>query len=67
MAGSAAHVRGGRALWASRRIGQPVKWTQTRNEAHISDDDARDNIVDAALALERDGKFFAVKIRSSAI
>jgi CO/xanthine dehydrogenase Mo-binding subunit len=41
-----------------------VKWTQTRNEAHISDDDARDNIVDAALALERDGKFLAVKIRS---
>jgi carbon-monoxide dehydrogenase large subunit len=42
-------------LWASRRIGRPVKWTRTRNEAHISDDDARDNIVDAALALERDG------------
>jgi carbon-monoxide dehydrogenase large subunit len=41
-----------------------VKWTQTRNEAHISDDDARDNIVDAALALESDGKFLAVKIRS---
>jgi aerobic carbon-monoxide dehydrogenase large subunit len=51
-------------LWASRRVGRPVKWTQTRNEAHISDDDARDNIVDAALALERDGKFLAVKIRS---
>jgi CO/xanthine dehydrogenase Mo-binding subunit len=47
-------------LWASRRIGRPVKWTQTRNEAHISDDDARDNIVDAALALDRDGKFLAV-------
>jgi CO/xanthine dehydrogenase Mo-binding subunit len=31
-------------LWASRRIGRPVKWMQTRNEAHISDDDARDNI-----------------------
>jgi aerobic carbon-monoxide dehydrogenase large subunit len=51
-------------LWAARRIGRPVKWTQTRNEAHISDDDARDNIVDAALALDRDGRFLAVKIRS---
>jgi len=51
-------------LWAARRIGRPVKWTQTRNEAHISDDDARDNIVDAALALDRDGGFLAVKIRS---
>jgi aerobic carbon-monoxide dehydrogenase large subunit len=51
-------------LWAARRVGRPVKWTQTRNEALISDDDARDNIVDAALALDRDGKFLAVKIRS---
>ena len=51
-------------LWAARRVGRPVKWLQTRNEAHISDDDARDNIVDAALALDRDGKFLAVKIRS---
>ena len=51
-------------LWAARRVGRPVKWVQTRNEAHISDDDARDNIVDAALALDRDGKFLAVKIRS---
>jgi len=51
-------------LWAARRVGRPVKWTQTRNEAHVSDDDARDNIVDAALALDRDGKFLGVRIRS---
>ncbi len=51
-------------LWAARRVGRPVKWLATRNEAHISDDDARDNIVDAALALDRDGKFLAVRIRS---
>ena len=51
-------------LWAARRVGRPVKWTCTRNEAHISDDDARDNIVDAALALDKDGKFLAVRIRS---
>jgi carbon-monoxide dehydrogenase large subunit len=51
-------------LWAARRVGRPVKWTCTRNEAHISDDDARDNIVDAALALDKDGKFLGVRIRS---
>jgi carbon-monoxide dehydrogenase large subunit len=51
-------------LWASRRVGRPVKWIATRNEAHVSDDDARDNIVDAALALDRDGKFLGVRIRS---
>jgi carbon-monoxide dehydrogenase large subunit len=51
-------------LWAAKRIGRPVKWTQTRSEAHISDDDARDNIVDASLALDKDGKFLGVRIRS---
>ncbi len=51
-------------LWAARRVGRPVKWLATRNEAHISDDDARDNIVDAALALDRNGTFLGVKIRS---
>jgi carbon-monoxide dehydrogenase large subunit len=51
-------------LWSARRVGRPVKWIATRNEAHISDDDARDNIVDAALALDRDGKFLGVSIRS---
>ena len=51
-------------LWAAHRVGRPVKWTCTRNEAHISDDDARDNIVDAALALDKDGKFLGVRIRS---
>jgi aerobic carbon-monoxide dehydrogenase large subunit len=51
-------------LWSARRVGRPVKWIATRNEAHISDDDARDNIVDAALALDRDGKFLGVRIKS---
>jgi aerobic carbon-monoxide dehydrogenase large subunit len=51
-------------LWAAKRAGRAVKWTCTRNEAHISDDDARDNIVDAALALDKDGKFLGVRIRS---
>jgi aerobic carbon-monoxide dehydrogenase large subunit len=51
-------------LWAARKVGKPVKWTGTRNEAHISDDDARDNIVDAALALDKNGKFLGVRIRS---
>jgi carbon-monoxide dehydrogenase large subunit len=51
-------------LWAAKRVGRPVKWLATRNEAHISDDDARDNIVDASLALDQDGRFLGVRIRS---
>ncbi len=51
-------------LWAARRTGKPVKWTCTRNEAHISDDDARDNVVDGALALDKDGRFLGIRVRS---
>ena len=50
--------------WAARRVGRPVKWIADRSESHVSDDDGRDNIVDAALALDGDGRFLAVKIRS---
>ncbi|MBM3560632.1 MAG: hypothetical protein FJX53_12305, partial [Alphaproteobacteria bacterium] len=51
-------------LWAARRVGRPVKWIATRSESHISDDEARDNIVDAGLALDASGNFLAVRVRS---
>jgi carbon-monoxide dehydrogenase large subunit len=50
--------------WAAQRVGRPVKWVADRVESHLSDDDGRDNIVDAAIAFDEDGAFRAVKIRS---
>ena len=50
-------------LWAAKRVGRPVKWLADRSESHISDDDARDNFVDAALALDRQGRFLGAKFR----
>jgi aerobic carbon-monoxide dehydrogenase large subunit len=50
--------------WAARRTGRPVKWLADRSESHLSDDDGRDNIVDVGLALDADGKFLAVRVRS---
>jgi len=50
--------------WAARRMGRPVKWVADRSESLLSDDDGRDVIVDAALALDRDGRFLAVKVRA---
>ncbi|CAN0264081.1 unnamed protein product [Discosporangium mesarthrocarpum] len=50
--------------WAAQRVGRPVKWVADRVESHLSDDDGRDNIVDAAIAFDDDGTFRAVKIRS---
>jgi carbon-monoxide dehydrogenase large subunit len=53
------------ALWASRRIGRPVKWIAERGEALLSDDHARDNVSDAELALDGQGRFLALRVRTS--
>jgi carbon-monoxide dehydrogenase large subunit len=49
------------AVWAARRIGRPVKWIATRSEALMGDDHGRDQRVTAELALDRDGKFLALR------
>ncbi len=47
--------------WAARRVGRPVKWTGERHEGFLSDYQARDLAVTAELALDRDGKFLAMR------
>jgi aerobic carbon-monoxide dehydrogenase large subunit len=47
--------------WASRRLGRPVKWTADRHEAFLCDYQARDLVVAADLALDRDGNFLAMR------
>ena len=41
-------------LWASRRIGRPVKWLQTRGECLLGDNHARDQVIRGELALDAD-------------
>jgi carbon-monoxide dehydrogenase large subunit len=48
-------------LYATRMLGRPVKWTGTRGELLLSDNHARDAVIDCALALDRDGNFLAVR------
>src|SRR5262249_26977072 len=52
-------------LLASKIIGRPVKWTSTRSEAFLSDAQARDNVVDAELALDKDGHFLGFRVFST--
>ncbi|MEE2996787.1 MAG: xanthine dehydrogenase family protein molybdopterin-binding subunit, partial [Pseudomonadota bacterium] len=47
--------------WASKKIGRPVKWRGDRSEAFLTDYQARDLYTDAALALDKDGKFLAIR------
>ncbi len=45
--------------WAARRVGRPVKWTCTRQEAFLTDYQGRDLAVEAELALDAEGNFLA--------
>jgi carbon-monoxide dehydrogenase large subunit len=53
-------------LWAARRVGRPVKWIATRSEGFLSDHQARDHLAEAALALDADGRFLALRVNSVA-
>jgi carbon-monoxide dehydrogenase large subunit len=48
-------------VWASRRVGRPVKWTCERSEAFLSDYQARDLTVTAELALDAEGTFLGLR------
>jgi aerobic carbon-monoxide dehydrogenase large subunit len=53
-------------LWAAKRVGRPVKWIASRSEGFQSDHQARDHQADAALALDKEGRFLALRVESDA-
>jgi carbon-monoxide dehydrogenase large subunit len=52
--------------WASKQINRPVKWTSDRSEAFLSDAHGRDHVTVAELALDKDGKFLAMRVKTTA-
>ncbi|MDP6567186.1 MAG: xanthine dehydrogenase family protein molybdopterin-binding subunit [Alphaproteobacteria bacterium] len=53
-------------LWAARKLRRPVKWLADKAEGFATDPAARDNETHAELALDRDGRFLAVRVRTLA-
>jgi carbon-monoxide dehydrogenase large subunit len=53
-------------LWASKRIGRPIKWTAQRAEAFLSDAHGRDHVTHAELAMDKNGKFLGFKVATVA-
>jgi aerobic carbon-monoxide dehydrogenase large subunit len=45
---------------------RPVKWTSARSEAFLGDAQARDNVTEADLALDRDGHFLGLRVKTIA-
>ena len=51
-------------LWAARKVGRPVEWLSDRSEGLMTDNHARDNLTEAELALDGDGKFLALRVKT---
>ena len=54
----------GLVLWASRRIGRPVKWISTRSEGLLTDSHGRDQVVRAEMALDENGRILAIRAQA---
>jgi aerobic carbon-monoxide dehydrogenase large subunit len=53
-------------LVAARQVGRPVHWMSTRAESFLSDNQARDTVTTARLALDAEGRFLALKVSAIA-
>ena len=53
-------------LYAARKLGRPVKWTGERSDCFLADTHGRDNLTEAELGLDRDGRFLAMRVATVA-
>jgi carbon-monoxide dehydrogenase large subunit len=53
-------------LWLAGKLGRPIKWTAERSEIFLTDNQARDHLTKAELALDKDGKFLAMRVATLA-
>jgi len=53
-------------VWASKQVGRPIKWTAERAEAFLADAHGRDHVTEAELAMDKDGKFLALRVHTTA-
>jgi len=54
------------ALWASKKVGRPVKWTGDRSESFLTDAHGRDHVTKAEMAFDKDHKILALRVKTHA-
>jgi carbon-monoxide dehydrogenase large subunit len=54
------------ALWASKRVGRPVKWVAERSEAFVADAHGRDHVTHAEMAFDAEGKILGLRAKTVA-
>jgi carbon-monoxide dehydrogenase large subunit len=53
-------------VWASKKVGRPVKWTSDRTEAFLSDAHGRDHVTHAEMALDDKGRILGLRVNTKA-
>ena len=53
-------------IWASKRVGRPIKWTAERSESFLTDAHGRDHATTAELAMDAQGNFLALRVHTIA-
>ncbi|MBV1702056.1 MAG: xanthine dehydrogenase family protein molybdopterin-binding subunit [Hyphomicrobiales bacterium] len=53
-------------VWASKKVGRPVKWTSDRTEAFLSDAHGRDHVTHAELAMDANNKIIGLRVHTTA-
>src|SRR5499427_1278614 len=53
-------------VWASKRVNRPIKWTAERSESFLADAHGRDHVTHAELALDKEGKFLGLRVKTTA-
>ncbi len=52
-------------VWASKHVRRPIKWVAERSESFLADAHGRDHVTHAELALDKDGKFLALRVHTT--
>jgi aerobic carbon-monoxide dehydrogenase large subunit len=53
-------------LYASKKLGLPVKWTAKRSESFVSDSHGRDHVTEAELAVDADANITGLRVKTRA-
>jgi carbon-monoxide dehydrogenase large subunit len=53
-------------VFASKRVNRPIKWTAERSESFLTDAHGRDHVTTAELAMDKDGHFTAMRVKTIA-
>ena len=54
------------ALWASKKVSRPVKWTADRTEAFLTDAHGRDHLSKGEMAFDKDNKIIGLRVKTHA-